>query len=151
MAQVMFLSRAEHKGVEMSKVGALAAVLVGFGLVGAAYSQTAPGGMRSKELNRAEVPGSNFVVVTLQTEMDVGASDPLHSHPGVQMGYLEKGSIRLIVQGQPDKIIKAGESYQVPAGAPHAADAIGTEMYKSVTTYVVDKTKPIRTELAGKK
>ncbi len=130
---------------------AAAAVLLGFGLVGVADAQTiGPGGMRSKELQRSEVPGSNFVVVTLQTEMEVGASDPLHSHPGVQTGYLETGSIRLTVAGQPDRIIKAGESYQVPAGAPHAATALGPDMYKSVTSYVVDKTKPIRTELAGK-
>ena len=136
----------------MIKKIAAAALLLGLGLVGVADAQTAgPGGMRSKELNRTEVPGSNYVVVTLQTEMDVGSSDPLHSHPGVQMGYLESGSMRLIVEGQPDRVIKTGESYQVPAGAPHAAGSLGPVMYKSVTNYVVDKTKPIRTELAGKK
>ena len=136
----------------MLKKLALAAVLLGFGMAGVADAQTAaPGGMRSKELQRSEVPGSGYVMILLQTEMDVGASDPLHSHPGVQIGYLVTGSIRLSIEGQPDKVIKAGESYQVPAGAPHAAVSLGPEMYKSVTSYIVDKSKPIRTELAGKK
>lgn len=136
----------------MFKKIAAAAVLLGLGLVGFADAQTVgPGGMRSKELQRSEVPGSTYVVVILQTEMDVGVSDPMHSHPGVQIGYLEAGSIRLIVEGQPDRVIKTGESYQVPAGAPHSAVSLGPVMYKSVTSYVVDKTKPIRTELAGKK
>ena len=144
-----------HRGigvVEMLKKVALATVLLGFGIIGVSDAQTVgAGGMRSTELQRSEVPGGAYVMVLLQTEMDVGARDPLHSHPGVQIGYLVTGSIRLSVEGQPDKVIKAGESYQVPAGAPHAAVSLGPEMYKSVTSYIVDKTKPIRTELAGKK
>ena len=125
------------------------AAFVCVGLSGVAYAAAVgAGGMRSTELQRSEVPGSNYVVVTLRTEMDSGAMDPLHSHPGVQIGYLEAGSLLLKVEGQPDRLIKAGESYQVPAGVPHAGINTGSDTYKSVTSYVVDKTKPMRTELA---
>jgi len=125
------------------------AALVCAGMTGIAYAATVgAGGMRSTELQRSEVPGGNYVVITLRTEMDSGAMDPLHSHPGVQIGYLEAGSLLLKVEGQPDRLIKAGESYQVPAGVPHAGINTGSDVYKSVTSYVVDKTKPLRTELA---
>ncbi len=125
------------------------AAVVGCGLFGAAYAATVgAGGMRSTELQRSEVPGSGYVVITLRTEMDPGAVDPLHSHPGVQIGYLEAGSLLLKVEGQPDRLIKAGESYQVPAGTPHAGFNMGSDTYKSVTSYVVEKGKPLRTELA---
>lgn len=125
------------------------AAVVGCGMFGAAYAaQVGAGGMRSTELQRSEVPGSGYVVITLRTEMDPGAVDPLHSHPGVQIGYLEGGSLLLRVEGQPDRLIKAGESYQVPAGVPHAGFNMGADTYKSVTSYVVEKGKPLRTELA---
>ena len=44
--------------------------------------------------------------------------------------------------GQPDRPLKVGDSYQIPAGAPHDARS-GPEGAKVIATYVVEKGKPL--------
>jgi len=44
-----------------------------------------------------------------------------HTHFGIESGYVLDGEATLMVAGQPDKLLKAGESYQIPAGVPHDA------------------------------
>jgi quercetin dioxygenase-like cupin family protein len=46
-----------------------------------------------------------------------------HTHPGPESGYLLEGEFVLMIDGQPPKPLKAGESYQVPSGAIHDAKA----------------------------
>ena len=54
------------------------------------------------------------------------------------------GEMVLMVAGQPDKTVKSGESYQVPAGAIHDAKA-GPKGAKVIATYVIEKGKPLAT------
>lgn len=54
-----------------------------------------------------------------------------------------EGELNLLVQGQPDKTLKAGDSYQIPAGVVHDAKANGDKAMKVLEVYVVDKTKPL--------
>ena len=44
----------------------------------------------------------------------------------------------LLVNGQPEKTVRVGESYQVPSGAIHDART-GPQGAKVVATYVVEK------------
>jgi quercetin dioxygenase-like cupin family protein len=53
-----------------------------------------------------------------------------------------EGEMVLIVEGQPDKLVKVGDSYQVPSGAVHDARS-GSQGAKVVATYVVEKGKPL--------
>ena len=48
----------------------------------------------------------------------------------------------MLVQGQPDKTVKVGDSYQVPSGAIHDAKT-GPQGAKLIATYVVEKGKPL--------
>jgi hypothetical protein len=48
----------------------------------------------------------------------------------------------LLVQGQPDKIVKLSDSYQVLSGAIHDAKT-GPQGAKLIATYVVEKGKPL--------
>jgi quercetin dioxygenase-like cupin family protein len=50
----------------------------------------------------------------------------------------------LLVEGQPPKEIKVGESYQIPPGAIHDAKT-GPSGAKLIATYVVEKGKPLAT------
>jgi hypothetical protein len=52
------------------------------------------------------------------------------------------GEMVLMVDGQPDKTVKSGESYQVPPGAIHDAK-IGPNGAKVIATYVVEKGRPL--------
>jgi len=65
-----------------------------------------------------------------------------HTHPGPESGYVLEGEMVLVVEGQPDKVIKAGESYQVPPGAIHDGRS-GPKGAKVIATYVVEKGKPL--------
>jgi quercetin dioxygenase-like cupin family protein len=67
-----------------------------------------------------------------------------HTHPGPESGYMLEGDFVLLVEGHPDKLVKAGESYQVPPGAVHDART-GERGAKVIATYVVEKGKPLAT------
>jgi quercetin dioxygenase-like cupin family protein len=53
-----------------------------------------------------------------------------------------EGEMVLLVEGQPAKTVKAGESYQVPSGTVHDATT-GPGGAKVIATYVVEKGKPL--------
>ena len=53
-----------------------------------------------------------------------------------------EGDMVLLIEGQPERLVKTGESYQVPAGAIHDARS-GARGAKVVATYVVEKGKPL--------
>ncbi len=88
-------------------------------------------------------PGYN--VVSAIAEVPPGACAGRHTHPGVETTYVMEGAILLKVAGQPDRTVKAGESFQIPANTPHDACAVPGEPFKVLATYIVEKGKPIAT------
>ena len=125
----------------------LCAALIGFSsfAVAADAPTTAPTGIRRTELQRVTVPGTNFVTITMRTELDPGAQTGMHTHPGDEIGYVLSGQLTLKVKGQPDLTLKPGDSYRTPAGTPHNGVSSGTETYRSIATYIVDTTQPMTT------
>ena len=65
-----------------------------------------------------DVPGKQLVVVNLTFPPAGGKPNP-HRHPGSVWVYVTKGEARLGVEGQPPKVVKAGESWFEPFGAVH--------------------------------
>jgi mannose-6-phosphate isomerase-like protein (cupin superfamily) len=57
-------------------------------------------------------PGYN--VVTAIAEVPPGYCTGRHPHPGVESTYVMEGAILVKIEGQPDKVFKAGESFQIP-------------------------------------
>jgi quercetin dioxygenase-like cupin family protein len=76
-------------------------------------------------------------------EVPAGGAAGRHTHPGVELGYILEGEADLIVEGQPDRHLKAGDSYQIPLGVVHDAKVSGDKPLKVLSVYVVDKTKPL--------
>jgi quercetin dioxygenase-like cupin family protein len=71
-----------------------------------------------------------------------------HTHPGDEAGYVLKGVLILHTRGQPDKVLKAGDSFFNPRGAVHSlAAALGAERGTAVSTWIVDKGQPLATML----
>ena len=95
-------------------------------------------------LQKFVVPGTNHETVIGIAEIAPNVSTGRHTHSGPESGYLLDGEFTLIVEGQPDKPLKTGESYQVPPGAVHDAKA-GPQGAKVIATYVVEKGKPLAT------
>jgi quercetin dioxygenase-like cupin family protein len=44
-----------------------------------------------------------------------------HTHPGIESSYvLEGGGFDLRIKGRPTRMVKAGNSFQIPPETPHA-------------------------------
>jgi quercetin dioxygenase-like cupin family protein len=75
-----------------------------------------------------------------------GSAIGYHTHPGDESGYVLKGTLTLKVKGQPDRVLKAGDSFFNPRGAVHsvtaAADGDGAT---AVSTWIIDKGQPLAT------
>ena len=95
-------------------------------------------------LQKFEVPGTNYETVIGIAEIVPNAMIGKHTHFGVESGYLLEGEMVLMVAGQPDRTLKPGDSYQIPAGVPHDGKS-GPTGGKVIATYVVEKGKPFAT------
>jgi quercetin dioxygenase-like cupin family protein len=87
------------------------------------------------------MPG--YVTILAQAEIEPGVSVPRHTHPGVESSYLLEGNLDLAIQGQPTRLVKAGESWQVPPETPHASAKPTETKIRILSTYVVEKGKPL--------
>jgi quercetin dioxygenase-like cupin family protein len=83
--------------------------------------------------------------LTVKTTVDKGGTVLPHTHPGVEMSYLLEGQGTLKIAGQPDRVVSAGDSFSIPAVAVHSLTNTGPGAITMVTTYVVEKDKPLAT------
>lgn len=82
--------------------------------------------------------------VTAKAELPAGVSSGLHTHPGEELGYLVEGSVTLLMDGK-STVVKAGEAFAIPSGKVHSATNTGTTPATIVSTYIVEKGKPLAT------
>jgi quercetin dioxygenase-like cupin family protein len=124
----------------------LLACAIALGCVGAApltHAQ-APGLTRTLvSRNDVSVPGREAVVA--RVEVAPGGEAARHTHPGDEISYVVEGETVLLIDGQPPRTIKAGESFVVPAGVVHAARNEGSVPARLVGVYIVEKGKPLAT------
>jgi len=64
-------------------------------------------------LQTFDVPGTQYQTVIGLAEVVPNVNIGRHTHPGPESGYMLEVDFVLLVEGQPDKPVKAGESYQV--------------------------------------
>jgi quercetin dioxygenase-like cupin family protein len=122
-------------------VSAGLAVALSAAFVSFAVAQSAPP-IKRIPLQKFDVPGTAYETVIGIAEIAPNVMIGRHTHPGVESGYVLEGEAVLIVAGQPDRTIKAGDSYQIGAGTPHDAKS-GAQGAKVLATYVVEKGKPL--------
>jgi quercetin dioxygenase-like cupin family protein len=97
-------------------------------------------------MQKAEFPGDQYASMLVAVSIAPSGKVPLHTHPGIEMSYLMDGDAELYVEGSPDRHVTAGDSFQIPAGVPHRIDNLNPDKpLKLVTTYVVEKDKPLVT------
>ena len=93
-------------------------------------------------LQMFDVPGTNQTAAIMRVDVIPGGQIGRHTHPGIESGYLLEGDMVLIVEGQPDRALKAVESYQIPIGAIHDGKS-GDKGAVVIATFVVEKGKPM--------
>ncbi len=73
-----------------------------------------------------------------------GAVLAYHTHPGEESGVVVSGLLKIEEDGKPPLLVKPGESFLIPRGVAHQASAPQGETHL-ISTYVVDKDKPLAT------
>jgi quercetin dioxygenase-like cupin family protein len=89
------------------------------------------------------VPGKEVVIGT--ASLPAGTAIGFHDHPGDEVGYVIKGSVIWKVRGQPDKTLKAGDSFFNPRGSVHSVVSGDSGDSLVISTWIVDKGKPMAT------
>jgi quercetin dioxygenase-like cupin family protein len=102
-----------------------------------------PAGFTRKMLTQMDGPMPGYVTIVVEVTIDPGTLVGRHTHPGIESGYVVSGVVELPIEGQPTRTLKSGEAFQVPAGTPHAGAKNGDAKVVIVSTYVVEKGKPL--------
>jgi quercetin dioxygenase-like cupin family protein len=124
------------------------AICAATGLVAtAASAQTAPPaatpGITRKILSQTDGPTPGYVTIIAEATVDAGNVVARHTHPGVESGYVLEGSIEVPIDGQPTRTLKPGDAFQVPPATPHAGGKASEMKVRLLSTYVVEKGKPL--------
>ncbi len=110
-------------------------------MTGSALAQNS--GLTRTLVGRADVSVSGREAVVARVEVAPGAYAGRHTHPGDEISYVMDGEVQLLIDGQSQRTIKAGESFVVPAGVVHDAHNSGSTVTRLVGVYVVEKGKPL--------
>ena len=116
----------------------LAVAIVAF--AGIAIAQQS--GIKRTPLQKVDFP-AGYNTVTAIAELPPGGAVGRHTHPGAETGYLIEGEFELLIDGQPPKKLKAGDSYQIPEGTIHDAKMIGDKPAKVLGVYVIKAGEPL--------
>lgn len=95
------------------------------------------------ELVKQMYPADKYMTWMYMVIVEPGGTVPRHTHPGIEMGYMLEGEATLAVEGQPDLMMKAESTYNVPPGVAHEAKNVGSKPARLIATFVVEKDKPL--------
>jgi quercetin dioxygenase-like cupin family protein len=126
-------------------VAVVTAVSVGSLTLGvrALFGQTP--GFKRVELQKHDTSTAGHEAIMARGEFNAGAGVPKHTHPGEEVGYILEGEVTFEIAGKPPAVLKAGDSFFIPAGTVHAAKNTGKGEAKVLSTYIVEKGKPLAT------
>ena len=122
------------------------AICAATGLVATAVDADAqaPAGLSRTIIQKTEYPGDKHVSILVLAEIQPNFLVARHTHPGVESSYVVEGEGTLSVKGQPDRLVKAGDAFQVPPEVPHSLRNGGAKTRLAIT-YIVEKDKPLAT------
>src|SRR5207245_9104965 len=92
----------------------LCTALITFGMVLSLSAQPQPSPVQPSPikrtiLQRADVPGTNLEIIYATVEIAPGFKAGRHTHPGVLIGHVVEGDFWLHMDGQPERVLHAGE------------------------------------------
>jgi quercetin dioxygenase-like cupin family protein len=116
------------------------ALLAGVGIRDS--SAQAPATFKRVELQRQDIDQGREAVLA-RAEFQPAGAVPKHTHPGPEVGYLLEGEVTLEVEGKPPMVLKPGDSFFIAGNTVHQAKNTGKGGAKILSTYVVEKGKPL--------
>jgi quercetin dioxygenase-like cupin family protein len=105
----------------------------------------ASGGLSRTLVGKADVSVPGREAVVAKVEVAPGSRAGRHTHPGDEISYVTEGEVQLLIDGQPPRTIKAGESFVVPAGLVHDAHNASSAPVRLIGVSGVEKGKPLAT------
>jgi quercetin dioxygenase-like cupin family protein len=100
---------------------------------------TAQQGFTGTTIQTVEGP-PGYQTVTAVGQFSPGSCAGRHTHPGIENSYILEGEGVIKVDGKPDQRVKAGDPFNIPAGAIH--DACTTGGMKILAVQIIEKGKP---------
>jgi quercetin dioxygenase-like cupin family protein len=85
---------------------------------------TTPGVTR-KILSQIDGPTPGYVTISFEAEIEPGVTVARHSHPGIESAYILEGGFELPIEGQPTRMMKAGDAVVIAPNTPHAGGKNG--------------------------
>jgi quercetin dioxygenase-like cupin family protein len=86
-------------------------------------------------------------VVQALAEIQPGGASGKHTHPGEEIAHVIAGTLIVESPGKAPRTLQAGESMIIPAGTVHDAINRGSAVTKVLATYVIEKGKPVATNV----
>ncbi|HEX3574676.1 MAG TPA: cupin domain-containing protein [Rhodopila sp.] len=103
----------------------------------------ATAGFTRKILSQMDGPAPGYTTLVVEATIGQGALIARHTHPGIESGFVLEGSLELPIEGQPTRMLKPGDAFQVPVGTPHAGGKAPDTNVRLIVTLVVQKDKPL--------
>jgi quercetin dioxygenase-like cupin family protein len=114
-------------------------------------SQAQQAGTRRIDLQRHDLSIPGREVVQTIVELEPGVTSSRHRHPGEEIVYVLEGApLQYEVEGRPPVTLKPGDVLFIPAGTVHAAKNVGDRKGAELATYIVEKGKPLLTEVGAR-
>ena len=92
-----------------------------------------------------QIPGYTAGIAAV--EVPPGGREGRHTHPGPLYVYVQEGAITVETDGQPTRTYKAGDTFFIEAGKIHEGINYGKTTYRSLTSFVIPKGKPLTTQV----
>jgi quercetin dioxygenase-like cupin family protein len=136
--------------MQARRMAVAAAVIVAGGLVLHVARAQQPGTKRI-DLQRHDLSVPGREVIQTIVELDPGVKSSRHTHPGEEIVYVLEGApLEYEVEGRPSVTLKPGDVLFIPAGTVHAAKNVGNRKGAELATYIVEKGKPLLTEVSDR-
>ncbi len=118
----------------------IAVVVVATGIVAA--SPRAADAPQSQPVELIATPltkDPSRVVRLINVHIPPGADSGRHHHPGDQYTTVQEGEIHIAIDGQGDKVYKAGDAVHIPPMVVHRTYNSGGKPARTLEVFIVDK------------
>lgn len=128
--------------MKRSKSFATTALLVG---MLASLAAQAPAPFKRTVLQQSDLSAPGREAVMAMAEIQPSAAAGRHTHPGEEIGYVLSGPVVIEIDGKPAKTYQTGDAFIIPPNTVHNARNTGRSAVKIVSTYIIEKGKPVAT------
>jgi quercetin dioxygenase-like cupin family protein len=114
---------------------------------GSALAQQPSQGVERKILMRQDLSMPGWESVMIQTTIQPGGTEGWHTHPGTLVEYVLQGPWTMETRGKPAATYQTGETFSIVEGEVHQAINPGKTAVRGLAILIVDKSKPMTTQV----